>query len=877
MQVIRVLANSKKPDSVQLQRLDEAIYIAEEMPYHEAVVLGYETMIEFQERSNNVLLELQYLLQYISYLDKQSTTGKEVVKLTNVARRRYRVGVILLESQLLQKAEQTFDTTLVLLKGYEKTALYYETLKRQATTLFLRKKDTEAVAMFNQVADFAKGKGKIEDQLWALQQQARIAHRKGAYQTEVNINKNILTLAENMSGQEKQKAINNLGYAYLFLKQFDAAVAEFKKVLTTGQQSDDSKAVIHQNLGIFYQNMQEYDSAIAHFSIAAQTLKRLDDREDEGFVYDFLALSHYQNNDSYNALQYVQKAIDLAEKHNLPRVLSDAYRTKSIIHEGLYEYEDALHAFEKHLIINDSLKTLEREKANEVLQRQLFMEELDKKLKLRRARDQMKDLELARITAEAATQAERNKVLEKEKALKEAEARKALAELRQAEQERKLNQEKAKREQQRLILKARQDSIKAAKNLEILEESKKRFEMERLKELEEEKNKNLGLEIEAGKTFTRNLFIIGGVLLLLLITAVFAYRQVRKKNSQIARQKEEIEGQATELQEKNEKLLELDQFKEGMTSMIVHDLKNPLNSILNTNASLPIEQQFNTMRQSGQQMLNMVLNILDVHKYEDTRMTLSLAPRSVDELVQNSLNQVAVLIEGKGLSVVNKVAPGLSAYTDREIIERVIVNLLTNAIKYSPLKSILTVSAIIDENDMIRIEVKDSGQGIKAEDIHKVFAKFGQLDAKKSGSVRSTGLGLTFCKMAVEAHGGEIGVESEWGKGAAFWFTLAQGAKQRSESLHQAKEIEHGDTEGTMAMQEATMALTDEDIAYLTPLVQPISEVRIYKVTVLRELLGSIDETKNDNIRRWKSSMQLAVNIGDDDEFKALIKKVLDE
>lgn len=105
------------------------------------------------------------------------------------------------------------------------------------------------------------------------------------------------------------------------------------------------------------------------------------------------------------------------------------------------------------------------------------------------------------------------------------------------------------------------------------------------------------------------------------------------------------------------------------------------------------------------------------------------------------------------------------------LVYRVLVNLLTNAIKHSPRGGRVIINSSLIE-DHARIVVQDNGRGIPAEYHQKIFEKFSQVQARQDGQKHSSGLGLTFCKLAVEAHGGRIGVDSEEGQGSSFWFTL---------------------------------------------------------------------------------------------------------
>jgi len=252
-----------------------------------------------------------------------------------------------------------------------------------------------------------------------------------------------------------------------------------------------------------------------------------------------------------------------------------------------------------------------------------------------------------------------------------------------------------------------------------------------------------------------------------------------------------------------EKLLELDNFKEAMTGMIVHDLKNPLNAIIGLSSMNPEDEMMQMVNSAGNQMLNLVLNILDVQKFENTQVKLNLSDASLYELADEANRQVSLLIKQKKQVLNINILPQTILNTDAEVTIRVFVNMLTNAIKYTPNGGSISINqeAILfneddyDKSELIPdtiktkfkfqtplclISVSDTGQGIPADKLHLVFEKFGQVEAKKSGGVRSTGLGMTFCKMVVEAHGGAIWIASEVGKGTNFYFTLPYARKDES-------------------------------------------------------------------------------------------------
>jgi len=371
----------------------------------------------------------------------------------------------------------------------------------------------------------------------------------------------------------------------------------------------------------------------------------------------------------------------------------------------------------------------------------------------------------------------------------------------------------------------------------------------------------------------RNAFTGGSIIFLILALIIMRNLiQKRKANNLLVKKNEEIETQAEELKATNDKLLELDQFKEGMTGMIVHDLKNPLNAIINAPQSFSLEKQNANMKQSGKQMLNMVLNILDVHKYEDTRMTVDKVDHSLFELSQNAINEVSFLAKQKSIAITNSITTQLGVKCDKEVTERVFVNLLTNAIKYTPNNGAITLSANEpnDKSGLVKVQVTDSGQGIPKDKLSTVFDKFGQVSAKQSGGVRSTGLGLTFCKMAVEAHGGEISVESEIknlsaGKvgGTSFIFTLPLGT-EFEKVVPNEKPIQ----------SKLRLILSDNDKELLKPYVKELGSLMVYQTSNVKKILDSIDYKESEFIENWITEVRDSLFAMNEETFNDLINQI---
>ena len=248
-----------------------------------------------------------------------------------------------------------------------------------------------------------------------------------------------------------------------------------------------------------------------------------------------------------------------------------------------------------------------------------------------------------------------------------------------------------------------------------------------------------------------------------------------------AQLKEDLEEERRRLKIKNKELLALEQMREDLINMIIHDLKGPLGEItanLDLLSYVQLESQdrecLDTAIQGGENLLRMILNMLDVRKMEDGKLKLHYEEFDVCELIEGVIGKIKTLIKQKEMEVKTVIDENVFTWVaDRSLIERVLVNLLNNAIRYSHQGGKVEIrSRYNHKSKQLQMEVRDNGKGIPREFQQKIFEKFGQVDADFSDRKNSTGLGLTFCRMAVEAHQGKIWVESGEEKGSRFIFLL---------------------------------------------------------------------------------------------------------
>jgi signal transduction histidine kinase len=257
---------------------------------------------------------------------------------------------------------------------------------------------------------------------------------------------------------------------------------------------------------------------------------------------------------------------------------------------------------------------------------------------------------------------------------------------------------------------------------------------------------------------------------------LYFYRLIRSQKrleNIIENRTREITTKNQELSKKLNEIRELENFKESMINMIVHDLKSPLNNIIGYSGE---KNHPNTsiVLNSSRTMMNMIDNILNVHKFEKSKIKLNAEIHNIRQVVWVAVQEVAFSANEKNLDIINNVYSENFMF-DADLIKRVLINLLSNAIKFSPTGEKITADSQIirkGTGTYFKLQITDKGKGIPEDMKGRIFDKYVQVEARKLGIANSTGLGLTFCKMVIEAHRGKIEVDSEVGKGSIFSFIL---------------------------------------------------------------------------------------------------------
>lgn len=230
-----------------------------------------------------------------------------------------------------------------------------------------------------------------------------------------------------------------------------------------------------------------------------------------------------------------------------------------------------------------------------------------------------------------------------------------------------------------------------------------------------------------------------------------------------------------------QRLEELESLKRQFVATVSHDLRTPIASVRMTHDLLlcgyvgelspQAEKKLAAATKTLDRLLQMINRLLDLEKMEQTSVDLELSNVPVILMFESIRESAGDLLSSSNLELVFE-NTDVTVRCDPQLIHQVLMNLVGNAIKFSPAKTHITLAVETDDDGMAKISVRDQGPGIPAESLASIFERFKQVDSKQDSKRGGLGLGLAICKSIVDAHGTQIGVTSELGRGSEFWFAL---------------------------------------------------------------------------------------------------------
>ena len=230
---------------------------------------------------------------------------------------------------------------------------------------------------------------------------------------------------------------------------------------------------------------------------------------------------------------------------------------------------------------------------------------------------------------------------------------------------------------------------------------------------------------------------------------------------------------------------EVERMKDELISIVAHELRTPLTSIRGSlgllasgrmNTETPqARRMMEIAAQNSDRLVRLINDMLDLERLESGSMELQLADVSAEELVQSSLDALRGGAEAGGVRLESVIEPGLTLRADPDRMVQVMINLVSNAVKFSPAGAAVTVIGERRGSEAL-FQVRDAGPGIPPEKLEEIFERFKQVDSSDSRAKGGTGLGLAICRSIIGQHGGRVWAASELGRGSTFFFTLPLAA-----------------------------------------------------------------------------------------------------
>ena len=243
-----------------------------------------------------------------------------------------------------------------------------------------------------------------------------------------------------------------------------------------------------------------------------------------------------------------------------------------------------------------------------------------------------------------------------------------------------------------------------------------------------------------------------------------------------------IKNRTSELDTANRKLKKLNKMKSDFISLVSHELRTPLTSIKGY-ASILIDEKLGNLNPAQKERLakisrhssslaSLVNNLLDISRIESGKVEMNIEQVSIEEVLSGIVDVLNPQLQEKNLALKIEIPPDIiPVWVDRSQLERVFINLLGNAIKFSPEKAKIAIN-VLDKEDCIQVDISDTGIGIASDDLPKIFDEFYRADNSINKYKKGTGLGLSLVKRIIDVHNGKISVKSRLNRGSTFSFIL---------------------------------------------------------------------------------------------------------
>ncbi len=704
----------------------------------------------------------------------------------------------------------------------------------------------------------------------------------------IKLSNEAISLSQKINYQKGLAKANNLkGIGYWFVGEYDSSLIFFQKAYLFYGEINYKKGQsdVLNNIGNLYRIQGNYPKSIENYQ---KSLKIDEERQDEvGMAISMINIGLIFKNqkDWDKALQYYQNALDIFKKAGHDFGIGVALGNIGEILFLKKQYDNALDYYHRAITQLDMIDATCRAIFSELGIGDVYreLEQADSAITYyQRAMKTAKECENPFVVCECllglgevmlSTDKQNDALAYFDKAFEIATQKKFIKQKGEAAKRLSGIYEKQDNTARAFeFYKIYHDSYDSLINEDKIKEIARieydyKIEKERNQALLEQERKELLYQSKLHEEELLRQIFIGIILFILLIAMAYYILYLKKKkhsklleekNELITEQSLQITKSAEELKTANNKLQELSDFREGLTHMIVHDMKNYLNVILGLSEREEDNRKMNLISQSARLMLNLVMNMLQARKFEEAGIVLNLQKHKVGDIIAEAEKQIELSLQTLGIELQIKKPSDFEVKLDKELMSRVLVNLLNNAIKYSPVgNTVKIVIAATGENEKdLQIKIIDQGPGVSPEKLPYIFDKYWQdTSIPVTGKHVSTGLGLTFCKLAVEAHQGTIEASSTPGKGVIITMDFPSAISAIAET--------EPAIESSVKINREVSVEDSEDIHRLK---RQLQDVKVYQLSKLQELLKDINDSK------WKKELQATILRGDEIRYKKLIE-----
>ena len=648
------------------------------------------------------------------------------------------------------RALEAFSNADSVINTISEKTLLGEILVGKSTVFSRQGRYTEAEEGFKKALTLLDQEDNIMGLAWCHLEYGKLEAIKNEHDLSMEHYKNSLAYYQNLDNEKGISAVYyRMAVHYLDVGDEDKALEYFTSGRAIKQRIGDVRGLANFNLslGILHEEKGSFETSLDYYRQSLEGYEKVSDKSSKARVYNNIGVAYVDWNKLDSALVNHKKSLQLHQELQAPiglirsfANLGEVYRLREQYTEAISHYlkaklqSEAIEGEPLMGLVNENLgliyiHTNRLDSAAYYLERDLKLKQgQENNFTIRHTYEYLSLLEEKRGNYA--------KSLEFYKLYKE------VADKRVA----------SRRAKELAEIQAKYDTEKQEKEIaELQQENEKR-------------------------TLWRNIFALGtlgALAVALLVFQFFRYRN--KKNSELLLAKE------TQRQE----LEKLDQLKSRFFNNISHEFRTPLTLILGPleklrkNVDNGLQPTIDVIERNGKRLLKLINQLLDLSKIESGKVELKTSLADLVPLIRGWVMSFESLAESKGVKLAIETGkPSYFMYLDQPKIEKVIINLLSNAFKYTPQGGAITVDLSEKQGDKyncLSIKVKDTGSGIPEAELEHIFDRFYQATNAETVDVTGTGIGLSLIKELVELHSGTVRVESEYGKGSVFEVMLPQG------------------------------------------------------------------------------------------------------